>query len=128
VSRWLSDEWFEASRRLATGLPGRPGLDGRVQLEVTGGPDGDVRAFWEIAGGRSTAGGTGPVEHPDLTLTAAWDVGAAIGRGELDPSVAYMRGTLKAAGDNRLLLGLLELAATPEGREVRQRIAEVTEF
>lgn len=128
MSRWLTDEWFGECLALAADQPTRPGLDGRIQIEVTGGPDGDVHAYWELADGRPVGGGPGRTDGPDLTLTAGWDEAVAMERGALDPNVAYMRGSLKAAGSMELLLALLPLAATPAYRERRRRIAGLTEF
>ena len=52
MTTWLSDEWFEQARPLASGLPARPGCTGRI-AEITGGPDGDVSCYWVFEeGGR----------------------------------------------------------------------------
>ncbi len=65
----------------------------RVQLVVTGGPEGDVRL--------------GAADDPDLVLTTTADVARGMLDGTLDPNVAFMQGRLKTAGDNALLLRIL---------------------
>lgn len=52
-------------------------------------------------------------DEPDLTLTIGTDDAYRVGRGELDPSVAFMQGKLKSTGDNALLLSILDWSATP---------------
>jgi len=128
VSRWLSEGWFAERLARADDRPVRPGVDGRLQLEVTGGPDGDVSAYWELADGRPVGGGPGRTDAPDVTLTATWSDAVAMERGELDPNVAFMQGRLKVAGSMGLVLELLPLARTPEDRERRRRAAALTEF
>jgi putative sterol carrier protein len=49
-------------------------------------------------------------------------------RGQLDPNVAFMRGRMKVAGSMGVMLALLPVTNTPEHREWRRRIAEITEF
>ncbi len=128
MSRFLSEDWFEESRRVADSATFAEGVSGRIACEVTGGPDGEVRCGAVLEDGRLTAWGPGAVDGPELTVTTTAADAAAIQRGELDPSVAYMRGRLKAAGSMSLLLALLSATATEEHRELRQRVAAITEF
>lgn len=94
---------------LGAELPAAPGASGVVVLAVAGSdPAGALR--WED--GRP-AEATVPGPGADLTLTLpAEDVDAVVA-GRLAPSVAYMQGRLKTAGDNRLLLAVLAATATP---------------
>jgi hypothetical protein len=55
--------------------------------------------------------------EPDLTLMLSPEDANTVLSGELAPSVAYMQGRLKTAGDNALLLGLLRWSATDEFRQ-----------
>jgi hypothetical protein len=55
-----------------------------------------------------------PEGEPDLTLTIGTDDARLIKQGELEPSVAFMRGRLKTSGDNALLLRVLAWSATPD--------------
>jgi SCP-2 sterol transfer family len=55
----------------------------------------------------------GPSGEPDLTLSLSPADAEAVRRGDLAPSVAFMQGRLKTAGDNALLLEVLAWTATP---------------
>ena len=113
---------------MAADQPARPGLSARIQYELTGGPDGDVRYYWVLEDGRlrSSAGGT--VDAPEVTLTMPWADAVAMQKGELDPNVAFMQGRMKVAGSMGLMMSLLPVTNTPAYQELRRRIAEVTEF
>jgi hypothetical protein len=89
------------------------GATGVVAVEVTG-PGGG--SYWrEWAAGALVRSGSGKPEGPaDLTLGLGAPEARAFWRGEWSPSVAFMRGELKTAGDNGLLLALLAAAARPE--------------
>jgi hypothetical protein len=128
VTKWLSAEWFDQTRALAADQPERPGLSGRLQWEVTGGPDGEVRYHWVLEDGRLVAGAPGPIDDPDVTVTTAWAAAVSIQRGELDPNVAFMRGAMKVTGSMGLVLSLLPEAATHQSQDLRRRILEITEF
>jgi predicted lipid carrier protein YhbT len=128
VSRWLSEEWFERTRAMAEDQPARPGLTARIQHEVTGGPDGDVRYYCVVVDGRLTQSALGRVDQPDLTLTTAWADAVAIQTGDLDPTVAFMQGKLKVAGSMSLMMELLPETNTAEHQELRRGIAELTDF
>ncbi len=128
MTSWLSPEWFDRARALAEEEPARPGLSARVQWEVTGGPNGDLRYYWVLSDGRPTEGAEGTVARPDVTLTMAWDAAAAVQRGDLDPNVAFMRGQMKVAGSMGVMLALLPVATSPAGRDLRRRIADLTDF
>ena len=60
---------------------------------------------------------TGCEGEPDLTLMLSPEDASIVLSGELAPSVAYMQGRLKTAGNNALLLGLLRWSATDEFRQ-----------
>lgn len=128
MTKWLSPEWFDQIRTLAEPQPPDSGCSARIQYQVTGGPDGDVGFFRVLQDGRPIASGGGVVEAPDVTLTAAWNDAAAMQRGDLDPSVAFMQGRLKVTGSMDTLLALLALTGTPGYQDLRQRIADVTDF
>lgn len=57
--------------------------------------------------------------EPDLTLTLSPEDAALVLAGELAPSVAFMQGRLKTAGNNALLLDLLRWTATDEFQKAR---------
>jgi SCP-2 sterol transfer family len=127
VSTWLSAEWFDETRPLWAELPAPADLSARLQCEVSGGPEGNFACFWVIEDGRVADSGPGVVDGPDVTLTLTWDDALALHRGDVDPSVAFMRGRLKLAGSMAVMLPLLAAAATDGYRDVRQRVAAVTD-
>ncbi|MFI5053630.1 MAG: SCP2 sterol-binding domain-containing protein [Acidimicrobiia bacterium] len=91
-------------------LPGSghaPGPSLAVQLVVTGGPGGDAKVYLRFDDGVVTEASVGTAPAPDVTLTATAPDAAAMAAGELDPSVAFMQGRMKTAGDPGLLLDLL---------------------
>lgn len=73
------------------------------------------RSTWSEEGPKDVA--LGLEAEPDLTLTISPEDARLVLEGELDPSVAYMQGRLKTAGDNCLLLRVLRWTATPAFRE-----------
>jgi predicted lipid carrier protein YhbT len=128
VTKWLTAEWFDETRAMAADQPARPGLSARIQYEITGGPDGDVPYFWELEDGRLVASGPGTVAGPEVTVTFTWEDAMAVHRGDLDPNVAFMQGRMKVAGSMAVMMALLPVTNTPEYRDLRRRIAEVTDF
>ncbi len=106
-----------------TGLAGPPSLAGTVQVDVTGAPDGDLSMRAVFDGGRVADAGPGAADGPDATLTLTWKDALAVLTGDLDPSVAFMQGRMKVAGDMGLVLDLLALAATAPAVAVRARVA-----
>ena len=128
MTRWLSDEWCRETGDLASELVGSPALSARIQIEVTGGPEGDVSYHRVVEEGRLVATSLGRIEHPDLTLTVDWDDARELNTGAVDPSVAFMRGRMKVAGSMASLVDVLRLTATPEYRDLRRRSVERTQF
>jgi putative sterol carrier protein len=128
VSKWLSAEWFDQARGMADDQPSYPGLSARIQYEVTGGPDGDVSYYCILEDGRLQSSAGGRVESPDVTITAPWADSVAMEQGDLDPNVAFMQGRMKVAGSMGVMMALLPAARTPEYKDLRRRIAEITEF
>ena len=128
MTKWLTAEWFDETRAMAADQPVDPGLSARIQCQISGGPDGEVTCHEVFDDGHLVSRGLGAVKGPDVTLSVAWADAMAMQRGDLDPNVAFMRGALKVAGSMGVMLSLLPLAHTPEYRDVRQRIADITEF
>lgn len=115
-------EWAAAAGAALAGLSGPPTLSGTVQVDVTGGPDGGVTVRATFDGGRLTGVGVGPADTPEAALTLAVDDAGAIAAGDLSPSVAFMQGRMKVAGDMGLVLDLLALSATTAADEARARL------
>jgi hypothetical protein len=118
VARFLSDEWIDVVRGAAPNV-------GAMKLEcsVTGGPDGEVKLH--AVDGDVAFGALGGA---DVSLTVPYPEAVAIARGELEPTVAFMQGRMKTAGDPGKLLDLLEATATPAFRAGLERVASSTEF
>jgi putative sterol carrier protein len=109
VAEFLSDEWIASW----VGVGGAPGPTGTVQVVVTGTDlPNDGKWYLRLDGGVVAEAAAGTVPAPDLTLTVGYAEGAAMAAGDLDPSVAFMRGRMKTAGDPGLVLDLLAGAAS----------------
>ena len=127
MSKWLSDEWFDETRALWVDQPERPGLSARIQYEITGGPEGGFSYYWVIEDGRLGRSGPAPIQHPDVTLTFTWDDARAVQRG-----ARSQRGLHAGPDEGGRIDGrddaLLPVTNTAEYRDLRRRIAAVTEF
>jgi len=117
------DEWAEVTRAELAGVVGAPTLVGTLQVDVTGGADGDVAVHIVFDAGAVVGAGPGPAEDPDATLTLTAADAQAVVAGDLDPSVAFMQGRMKVAGDMGLVLDALALAAGDGARSARDRVA-----
>jgi hypothetical protein len=102
-----SEEWAAAAAELHPLLPGAPGAEGTVTLTVATGPRKEVSFHWRYAEGRAVAGGPGAAPDPDLVVSLSAADAADVFSGRVAPSVAFMRGRLKAAGNGSLLLAVL---------------------
>lgn len=122
MAKFLSDDWFASVRADAPGV-------GSCVVEVTvlGTPDGDVT--WHItAGDGRVEAASGPLRGADVALTIPYDDMVAILTGTLEPSVAFMRGRMKTAGDLGRTLDVVGATARPRYREAREALAAVTQF
>jgi putative sterol carrier protein len=128
VTKWLTAEWFEETLAMAAKEPVPPGLSAQIQCQITGGADGEVTCHRVYDDGHLVSRGLGAVKGSDVTLSVAWADAVAMQRGDLDPNVAFMRGTMKVAGSMGVMLALLSVARTAEDQDLRRRMAEITEF
>ena len=128
MAKWLSSEWFDETRALAADQPDRSGASARMQYEVTGGPDGDVKYYWVLEDGHLRESAPGVLADAEVTLTTAWSDAVAIQKAELDANAAFMQGKVKVAGNMGKVLALLPITNTPEYRDLQRRIVEITEF
>ncbi|HEX4244278.1 MAG TPA: SCP2 sterol-binding domain-containing protein [Acidimicrobiales bacterium] len=128
MAKWLSQEWFDEARALAADQPDRPGASARMQYEVTGGPDGEVKYYWVLEDGHLRESALGVLSDVDVTLTTAWSDAMAIQKGELDANAAFMQGRVKVAGNMGTMLNLLPITNTAEYRDLQRRIVDITEF
>jgi alkyl sulfatase BDS1-like metallo-beta-lactamase superfamily hydrolase len=107
VAEFLTDAWV--AELVGTGAA--PGATGSLQVVLTGAPDGDAKWHARLDDGVVTEAALGTAPAPDLTLTLSYADATAMVAGDLDPSVAFMQGRMKTAGDPGLVLDVLSGAA-----------------
>jgi hypothetical protein len=122
VPEWLSDEWLKELVASTSARPQVAGANGTVSVAITEGRGDLVSYHWSYRDGVPGDGGIGAAPDANLTLTIGRTDALAVARGDVEPSVAYMRGRLKATGDGGLLLGLLAATATDAYGTWRQRV------
>jgi hypothetical protein len=123
VAGWLSEEWVEGVAGLVGLLPRLPAMSGAVVLSVSTAPRKEVHVHWRYDEGQPADGGGGLLEDAHLTLSIASVDAADVVSGRVEPSVAFMRGRLKASGDGALLLGFLESTGSPDFEGWRKKVA-----
>ena len=127
MAEWLSEEWLKDVAALADARPPLSGASGTVSLAITAGRGREVGYHWQYREGLPGGGSVGVAADADLVLTIARDDAWSVLTGEMEPSVAFMRGRLKATGDGGLLLAVLESTSTGAYGEWRQRVQTMTE-
>ena len=128
MAKYLSQDWLDAARAMGADAPERPGASCRLNCVVSGGPSGEVSAYWVVHNGRVSDSQLGALDDAEVTVTATWQDAVRIAQGELDVNAAFMQGKVKASGNMAKLMALLPLTATPECRDLQQRVQAVTEF
>jgi putative sterol carrier protein len=128
MAKYLTQEWLDQARELATDQPERAGASATIQYVVTGGPDGDVKYYWVLENGRLLESQLGDIAEPEITMTSTYDDAVRIQQGQLDPNAAFMQGRMKAAGDLGKLMALMPLTASPEYKTLQEQIRAVTEY
>jgi predicted lipid carrier protein YhbT len=128
MSKWLSQEWLDESRKLAEGQPERPGATARMQYVVTGGPDGDVRYYWVLENGKLLESQLGDLPDAEVTLTQSYEDAMRIQKGELDANAAFMQGRVKVTGNMAKLMALLPITNSAEYKQLQTEIQAITEF
>jgi len=117
---WMSEAWAAAAASTTPALPEVAGAEGTVSLAVSAGRREESGFHWRYEGGKPLVGSAGIDASADLVLLLAADDALAFFKGEVEPSVAFMRGRLKASGDGGLLLGFLK-STELEGFELWRR-------
>ena len=128
MAKYLSQEWLDEFRALAQDQPARPGATVRIQYRATGGPDGDVDYYWILEEGRILEAALGSIADADFSMTTAYDDAAAVQRGELDPTAAFMQGKMKVTGNMAKMMALLPITNSPEWKALQDKVAAVTEY
>lgn len=127
MADWLSEEWAEGVGALAGSLPVVPGVTATVCLTVGLGGRREVGCHWRYDDGSPGGGGGGKLPDADLLLTLAGADAAGVVSGAVTPSVAFMRGRLKAAGDGSVLLAFLASTTAPEFESWRSQVAALAD-
>ena len=126
---WLSDEWASAAAGSVGLLPEAPGASGSVSLAVTEGTGRkrtEAGFHWRYVDGKPVEGAAGVEPNADLALLVAADDAIELLSGQVEPSVSFMRGRLKATGDGGLLLGFLRSTTDSKFDAWRQKVAAGT--
>lgn len=128
MSRWLTQEWLDETRKLAESQPERPGASARMQYVVTGGPEGDIKYYWVLENGKLLESRLGELPDAEVTLSQTHDDAMKIQKGELDASAAFMQGRVKVAGNMGKLMALLPITNSKEYKDLQAEIARITEY
>jgi hypothetical protein len=118
----FSEEWAAAAGDLWSQLPPAPGAEGVVSLAFGLAARREVAIHWRYEDGRAVEGGPGPGKEPVLALSVSGADAPEVLSGRVEPSVAFMRGRLKAAGEGSVLLAFLSATATEAFAEWCRRI------
>ena len=128
MSKWLTQEWLDETKKMAEGQPERAGASARMQYVVTGGPDGDIRYYWILENGKLAESKLGDLDDAEVTMTQSYDDAMKIQKGELDANAAFMQGRVKVTGNMAKLMALLPLTNAPEYKALQTEIEKITEF
>jgi putative sterol carrier protein len=128
MSKWLSQEWLDETKKMAESQPERPGASARMQYVVTGGPDGDIKYYWVLENGKLQESQLGELPDAEVTLTQTYEDAMKVQKGELDANAAFMQGRVKVTGNMAKLMSLLPLTNAPEYKQLQEQIQGITEF
>ncbi|HSS11120.1 MAG TPA: SCP2 sterol-binding domain-containing protein [Acidimicrobiales bacterium] len=128
MSKWLTQDWLDETRKMAEGQPERPGASARMQYVVTGGPDGDVKYYWVLENGKLQESQLGELGDAEVTMTQTYEDAMKIQKGELDANAAFMQGRIKVSGNMAKLMALMPLTNAPEYKELQKQIQDITEY
>lgn len=128
MATFLTQDWLDLHRSLASDLPERPGATARIQIVVAGAPHGEVAYVQTIEDGRLVACALGRDEAADVTLTQTYADAAQIATGELDGTAAFMQGRAKLVGDMARYMAVMPLLQSPENRAVVASLGGQTEL
>ncbi len=128
MSKWLSQEWLDETRKMAEDQPERPGASARMQYVVTGSPEGDIEYYWVLENGKILESQRGHLGDAEVTLTTGYDDAMKIQKGELDANAAFMQGKVKVTGNMAKVMSLLPITNSPEYKQLQSEISAITEF
>jgi len=128
MSKWLSQEWLDETRKMGESQPERPGATARMQYIITGGPDGEVRYYWILENGKLLESKLGDLPDADFSMTQTYDDAMKIQRQELDANAAFMQGRIKVAGNMAKLMSLMPITNSPEYKQLMAEVDKITEY
>jgi len=94
----------------------------RFAFVSVGGPNGDITTSWLMNGDAFEPLDAG--DQVDVTFSLPYKDATALLQGELAPPVAFMRGTMKTAGDLGKVLEILEATTKPAFAAWRATVLE----
>jgi alkyl sulfatase BDS1-like metallo-beta-lactamase superfamily hydrolase len=128
MSKYLTQEWLDETRKLAEDQPERPGASTRMQYVVTGGPEGDIKYYWVLENGKLIDTQLGELSDAEITMTLSYDDSVKVQKGELDANAAFMQGRMKVTGNMAKLMQLMPLTNSPEYKALQEKVRDVTEY
>jgi predicted lipid carrier protein YhbT len=128
MSKWLTQEWLDETKKMADGQPERPGASARMQYVITGGPDGEVKYYWVLENGKLLESQMGDLADAEVTMAMTYEDAMKIQKGELDANAAFMQGRIKVSGNMAKLMALMPLTNAPEYKDLQKQIQDVTEY
>ena len=129
MSKFLSQEWLDETRKMADGQPERMGASARLQYVLNQAPEGgEVKYYWVVVDGKLVESGLGELDDAEITLTLSHADATLIQKGELDSNAAFMQGRVKVTGNTPKLMALLPITQSPEYKQLQREINEITEY
>ncbi len=128
VPAFLDADWCAALTTALEGVPVDPAAQGSVVHVIAGGPAGEARIRVALVGGTVTVAPAEAGGDDEPTLTTPYAEAVAIGRGELDPNVTFMRGRSKTTGATGPLLAVLAVQGSEPFRGALAAVAADTDF
>jgi hypothetical protein len=123
MADWPNEEWAASFAASTHDLPDVAGQSGTVVFKFTGGTRKEIPVHWRYQDGVPTAGAVGAVADADLEFTLAAPDASDVISGAVEPSVAFMRGRLKASGNGGLLLAFLQSTTSEAFGAWRETVA-----
>jgi putative sterol carrier protein len=128
MSKWLTQEWLDETKKMAESQPEHPGASLRIQYVVTGGPEGEIKYYWVLENGKILESQLGDLADAEVTTTTTYEDSMKIQKAELDAIAVFRQGRIKVGGNMTKLMALIALTKAPEYKELQEQIYEITEF
>jgi putative sterol carrier protein len=128
MAQYLSPEWHEQAKELAQVFPEKPGATARMQMKVSGGPEGDISYYQVVENGKVLDQALGELPDADFIMLSTWADSVAVQKGELDANAAFMQGKMKVTGNIGKLMALMPLTMSPEYKQIQEQVRAITEY